>query len=775
MTVRAPAWETWLRFGVLAGIGLLLLTPFVVSTGTIFPFVVGKAVWSRSVIAVVFALWAVLALANPSCRPPRSRVLVVLAAGLTVSLLAACFGASLQRSLWSSYERMQGVVDGAHWMALAVVLVSVLRTGAAWRRLLTASAGAGAAMACLVIARHYEMDVPFYGALPEQHLPRLSGPLGNPIYLSAYLLANVMLALGLAVRAWLTPAPPATPATPAAARPKAPAAAPKTRAGRRRRAKRREKAPAQRGARPAPGRLAGLARAGAAPGRLAGLAWAGAAALQLWGLALAGSVGGFAGLFAGLVFVTVATAFLARGRARRIAAGALAALAVLAIGAGIRFVHPDPAALTGIDHRAVRYVAGVHLQRPSIQSRLAAWEAGLEGFAERPALGWGPENFVAVFGRFASGYGATMQPHDQAHGKLIEVAATTGAAGAAAYLALWALALLAVWRAARGMKAGERALALGAGGALAGTLAQSQFLFDTPAGSLQTVVLLGFAAGLEARAFAESHRPRLPARLAALFGGRGAARGAALFGGRRARIALGAAAVALAAGGLTVHQWIHAAADVRHLPAKHGSWSVAAGGIEGFRPLANTWRWVLFDALGRHWPRLRAEDGPRARDLLDWASREAAEVVRTEPRSWRIQQSLARMYRSAAATDPQYAAPARRYLERARSLAPGRAVFPVALGPPDGLASGRRDDGRHELRWRWPEGAGYVSVAESRGDGRWRLVLHVYDPARTSFAPPAGRAPGQWRYRAKACRYPGRCSASAEWPAPAPAAGGSGR
>ena len=373
---------------------------------------------------------------------------------------------------------------------------------------------------------------------------------------------------------------------------------------------------------------------------------------------------------------------------------------------------------------------------------------------------------MAVFGRFASGYGAVTEPHDQAHGKLVEVAATTGAAGVAAYLGLWALALLAVWRAARGMGAGERALALGAGGALAGTLAQSQFLFDTTAGSLQTILLLGFAAGLEARAFAESHRPRLPARLSA--------RHAALFGGRRARIALGAAAVALAAGGLTVHQGIHGAADVRHLPAKQGSWSAMAGGIEGFRPLANTWRWLLFNGLAHHWPRLRAENGPGARDLLEWASREAAEVVRTEPRSWRIQQSLARMYRAAAATDPQYAAPARRYLERARALAPNRAVFPVALRPPDGLASRRLDDGRHELRWRWPEGVGYLAVGESRGDGSWRFVLHVYDPARTSFVLPEGRAPGEWSYRIKACRFPGQCSASVEWPAPAPLAGENG-
>ena len=742
MTVRTPAWETWLRFGVLAGIGLLLLTPFVVSLGTIFPFVVGKAVWSRSVIEVVFALWAVLALATPAYRPPRSWVLAALAAGLAVSLLAAFYGASFQRSLWSSYERMQGVVDGAHWTALAVVLVSVLRTGAAWRRLLMASAGAGTAMACLIIARQYELGVPFYGAVPEQHLPRMSGPLGNPIYLSAYLLANLMLALGLAARARLTPAPPA-----------ASAAAPRARGGRRRGAHRRHGAPAERGARPAPGRWAGAA-------------WAVAAGLQLSGLALAGSVGGFAGLFAALVFVAAAAAFLARGRARRIAAGALAALAVLAIGAGMRFVHPDRTALPGIEHPVARYVASVHLQRPGVQSRLAAWEAGIEGFAARPVLGWGPENFAAVFGRFASGYGAVTQPHDQAHGKLVEVAATTGAAGVAAYLGLWALALLAVWRAARGMEAGERALALGAGGALAGTLAQSQFLFDTPAGSLQTVLLLGFAAALEARAFAAPRRPWLPPRLSE--------RCAALFGKRRARMALGAAAVALAIGGLTVHQRIHAAADVRHLPTRQGDWSAMAGGIEGFPPLANTWRWLLFNVLGENWPRLRAEDATGARDLLDWVSREATEVVRTEPRSWRIQQSLARLYRAAAATDAAYAATARHYVERARSLAPNRAAFPVALRPPDGLASSRRDDGRHELRWRWPAGAGYLAVGASRGDGSWRFVLHVYDPARTAFVLPAGRAPGEWRYRVKACRFPGQCSASVEWPAPAQPAGGNG-
>ncbi len=713
--------EQVLRFGVFAGIALLLLTPFVVTSHTIFPYIVGKAVWSRSIIEVTFALWAALALAKPEYRPRRSWLLVVLAAGLAVSLLTACFGVSIQRSLWSTYERMQGLVDLAHWLALAVVLVSVLRTGTAWRTLLGASAGAGTTMACLIIARHYELDVPFYGNMLE---PRMSGPFGNPLFLSFYMLANLMVSLGLAVRFWLNSAGPATPL----AQPRG-----------RRRAKMPEKH-----------------RQGQATRWLIGLLGV-AAALHLWVLTLAGSVGRFAGLFASIGFVAVSYAFLGRGRSRWIAAAMVVFLGVSAIGMGMRFAATDRPATLLPDHPVARYVASVHIQRPGVQSRLAAWKAGIKGFAERPVLGWGPENFVVVFGRFASGYGAFAQPHDQAHGKLVEVAATTGVAGLAAYLALWTLTFLVVWRAARGMETGERALTLFVGAALAGDLVQSQFLFDTAVNSLQTIMLLGFVVSLEVAAFPESRRPHLPAWLSG--------KCAKLFRRKSIRVALGGAVIVAAMVALTVHQGIYAAADTKHL--KPRSWDTMAGGIEGFRPLANTYRQLLFGTLGHSWPRIRAEDGPRALRLLEWASREAKEAVSTEPVNWRIHQSLARLFRAAAATDPQYGDAARRYLERARAGAPNRAVFPRTLRPPDSLAARRLDDGRYELHWRWPEDAGYVTVKETRGQGHGRHILHVYDPGRTSFVLPEGRAPGVRRYSIKACRFPGQCSASVEW-APVP-------
>ena len=116
-----------------------------------------------------------------------------------------------------------------------------------------------------------------------------------------------------------------------------------------------------------------------------------------------------------------------------------------------------------------------------MQGRLSVWRAG-KGFAERPVLGWGPENFLVAYGRHAAGYAAAAEAHDYAHNKPVEVAATTGAAGLAVWVALWGLAV--PLRAARAMAPPEKALAVFASAAVAGHLTQLMLLFDTPAGLL---------------------------------------------------------------------------------------------------------------------------------------------------------------------------------------------------------------------------------------------------------------------------------------------------
>ena len=119
-----------------------------------------------------------LALLHPGYRPPRSWLLVLLVAGYGATVLSAAFGVHPGHSLWSDYERMQGVVDQAHWVVLAVVLASVLHTPRGWRAVLQANLAAGAAMACIVIARALDIGVPYFGALPESSpMPWCTTPL----------------------------------------------------------------------------------------------------------------------------------------------------------------------------------------------------------------------------------------------------------------------------------------------------------------------------------------------------------------------------------------------------------------------------------------------------------------------------------------------------------------------------------------------------------------------------------------------------------------------
>ena len=189
--------ETSALWATRLGVALLLLTPLVVTTETAYPFVVGKAVFSRTVIEVVFALWAVLALANPDYRAPRSWLLTWLGIGFACSVVAAVFGVSVGRSLWSNYERMQGVIDAAHWLAFAVALAGVFRCRRDLLVLVHIHLGVSALVALLAIARFHDLGAPLFGALPEPKLPYIGGVFGNPLYLGSYAAVNAVLALGI--------------------------------------------------------------------------------------------------------------------------------------------------------------------------------------------------------------------------------------------------------------------------------------------------------------------------------------------------------------------------------------------------------------------------------------------------------------------------------------------------------------------------------------------------------------------------------------------------
>ena len=428
---------------------LILLMPLIVTPATVFPYIVGKSVYVRSMIEVAFGLWLVLAFRYPSYRPPRSRLLLIFAFYVGITLLAGLLGVSPQRSLWSTYERMQGVIDLAHWLALTVVLASVFRSFFSWRYLLNFNLAVSIVMALLGVAQHYDVgSIPFYDFL--QANPRLDITLGNPTFVGAYMLVNALIGLGFLGQSFLEKLAPRQQVS---------------RATERRRQRRRR------------------TQSSSVNYSLISwrLFWLAVIALDLWILSLTGTRGAIIGLGAGLLAFAVGYMVIGRVRPLRFAASGL--IGLLALVALIFIFAKDTAIFEKIaeSNVMVRRVSTISLTDNTLTSRLDSISAGLEGFAARPILGWGPENYNVAFGRYTKVDSRAIETFDQVHSKPVEELTTKGALGFLSYMTLWAFMFWVVLRRARRQDAGEQFFTLFIGATLVGYFVQNLFLFDTPA------------------------------------------------------------------------------------------------------------------------------------------------------------------------------------------------------------------------------------------------------------------------------------------------------
>lgn len=618
-------------------LALVLLTPLVWAPETFHPFAVGKAAWSRSLVAAAFAAWAVLAALWPRWRPPPSALLAALALGLAAEALSAVFGASLQRSLWSTYTRMEGLVGTAHWAAYALVLTAAIRSARGWERLLVAHLGVGLAVALAAVARYHAPEAQPFGLLPEGRFPRIAGTTANPTFLGAYLSAMALLAAGFLARSFC------------------PAEAGSGRPGRARRG-------------------SGMTRAGDA--WLGRLFPAAALAAALAGLALTGSMGAFAAFCAGVGVAGALYAWLGRThRSRRLGLAAVAAVAAVAVvlagalafRAGPEGAPPEPA----FDSILLERITSTERIGNTLGGRLRNWEAGVRAFAERPLLGWGPGNHFVASGRYRETPTKRVRIRDHAHNLTLETAVTGGLVGLAAYVLIWGLLAATVLRLARGPSPRNRALAIFAGAALAGWFVQSQTLFHSPESRFQTTLLLAFLAAAAARDGHGGIPLAVPDALRRAI--------------RRVSVPLRAAfvALAIALGGASL------AANAAILTANAAIWRAEIEGpfldwmersMRAFPPLANEPRIILFNNVAANWPVVSAHHPELADRLAAWTGEEARAALATEPESWILHHALARMHRAMAVTRPGHQEAAGHHFARSLELAPRLDPMEAPLG-----------------------------------------------------------------------------------------------
>lgn len=201
------------------------------------------------------------------------------------------------------------------------------------------------------------------------------------------------------------------------------------------------------------------------------------------------------GAILGIVFAValMAFAYALIGSSKKIRLSLLAAVLLLFAGIGFLFINRESDIV-----KNSRFLSRMVASRTA-QTRLWAWQAGIDGWNDSPKtilLGWGPENFNIPFSKhfnpkFYFGIGSETL-FDRAHNMFVEVLVTMGLVGFAAYLGMFIVLFLLLWK----LYGNQPAPAIILGSGLVAYMVQNAFIFDTSANLVAFFLFAGLVNAL---------------------------------------------------------------------------------------------------------------------------------------------------------------------------------------------------------------------------------------------------------------------------------------
>ena len=166
------------------GVYLSLFTPLILSVNFFFPYVVPKTIFFRIIVDIIFIAYILLVISNPRYRPRINALTLAITVFLGIIVIASLTGANFEKSFWSVFERMTGLITLLHLFIFFIILTSVFKERKYWERFLTVSILVGIILS-------------FYVFTSNEPTARGGGTLGNTSFMSAYILFNIFFAISL--------------------------------------------------------------------------------------------------------------------------------------------------------------------------------------------------------------------------------------------------------------------------------------------------------------------------------------------------------------------------------------------------------------------------------------------------------------------------------------------------------------------------------------------------------------------------------------------------
>ncbi len=174
----------------------LLLLPMIgvvlVTTSTLFPFIVGKYVWFRSAVLVAFIVFLLGLLFESTAEVMWKKIVSLRRSPLVISitvfvfifLLAGFFGIDPANSFWSNFERGEGGLQMISFYIYFLLLVTLNQEEKDWHRLFFWGIGGGLLMSAYGFLAGVGVDLigPKFGSPGF----RFQGSIGNSAYVATY-------------------------------------------------------------------------------------------------------------------------------------------------------------------------------------------------------------------------------------------------------------------------------------------------------------------------------------------------------------------------------------------------------------------------------------------------------------------------------------------------------------------------------------------------------------------------------------------------------------
>lgn len=370
-------------------IGITFFVPLiVVPSSYIFPFIVPKIVWFRSLTLLILGLYILLIASDWSKYRPRLTPITITVLLFLLSFSLSTFiGVDWYKSFWDNHERMLGLFTIFHYTIYYLIITSVVKEWKDWKWLLRLFLFAGCIVMLIGLLQKANPEL-----LLNRGSARVSATLGNPIYFSGYGLFLMFVGYLLAIKEYI--------------------------------------------------------RCGSL--RLcSGWYWYASVGglIGLWGIFGGGTRGALLGLIAGLGILVVSYAISLKENKK--VRQSMAVLVVLGCSVlGLIFLFRQTNFVRNIP--AVGRLFNISFSYDSPNTRLMAWGIAIDAWKARPIFGWGPNNYFYAFNQYyrpqflEAGWGETW--FDNAHSVLFNTMAVQGTVGILVYLGIYVVAVWALWR-----------------------------------------------------------------------------------------------------------------------------------------------------------------------------------------------------------------------------------------------------------------------------------------------------------------------------------------